>query len=496
MNILTTDLPAQDVDSQAVVIFATEEYVSDIKEKGSTNAVERTLSEISEGDFKGEPNTLSLVYTRELASKRAIFVGLGKKAELTLEKLRKAAAFGLMKVKGVSQEHYAITVPKFDTLNFPDLVKAIVEGTLLGNYTFDKYKTIDLDKKKTVQDMTLIFENQNEMNLAADTIAETVTICNNVNFVRDMINENADIMHSVRIEEIGKEIARDNLLKFTSLDEKDIERQGLNLLNAVGKGATNPPRLIIIEYFGNPTSSEKIAIIGKGITYDSGGLNLKPTGYCETMKCDMSGAAVVLGTIKTAAELKLKKNLIGVIPTCENAIGPKSYKPGDILRSYSGKTVFVGNTDAEGRLVLGDAVAYTVKNYKPSRIIDLATLTGAVRVIFGDYVAGLVSTDPESARKLFEAGEKTGERIWSLPLYDDYKEDIKHDLADIGNISKVERSAGTITGAAFIESFTEGTPWAHLDIAAVAWLDAPKPGYMPKFATGWGVRLLTEFLKH
>ncbi|MEK6808885.1 MAG: aminopeptidase, partial [Nanoarchaeota archaeon] len=245
---------------------------------------------------------------------------------------------------------------------------------------------------------------------------------------------------------------------------------------------------------GNTSSKDNVMIVGKGITFDSGGLDIKTASGMETMKMDMAGAGAVLGVMSTIAELKLKRNVIGVIPTCENLISPKSYKPGDIITAYNKTTVEVLNTDAEGRLILGDAIAYGIDKYKPKLLIDLATLTGACLVVFGEYVSALVSNDDDLSERLFSAGQRTFERVWRLPLYDEYKEMIKSDIADIKNIGHKSGYAGTLTGAAFINRFVNKTKWAHLDIAGTAWSEGEQD-YISKGGTGYGVRLLTEFLE-
>jgi leucyl aminopeptidase len=284
-------------------------------------------------------------------------------------------------------------------------------------------------------------------------------------------------------------------VKTTILDKKRLEKEKMGLILAVGRAATREPALIILEYAGNPHSREKVAIIGKGITFDTGGLNIKVAGTgLETMKCDMAGAAVALGIIQAAADLKLKVNLISVLAVAENAIGPASYKPGDVYRSHSGKTVEISNTDAEGRLVLADAISYLQENYEPSQMIDFATLTGGIIIALGEEATGLFSNDDELAKQLEQAGERTHERLWRLPLYTEYKDYLKSSIADMKNSGPRKASSGS--GATFIQQFVKKTiPWAHLDIAGTAYLSELKP-YHPTAATGVGIRLLVDFLEH
>ena len=266
----------------------------------------------------------------------------------------------------------------------------------------------------------------------------------------------------------------------------------MGLLLAVNRASSRDPTFMLIEYKGDPKAHDLTVLVGKGITFDTGGLNLKPTGSMESMKCDMAGAAAVLGVIQAAAALGIKKNITGVIAATENSIGSRSYKPGDVYCGYAGKSVEIGNTDAEGRLILADALAYAVKNLKPSRIIDLATLTGAVEVALGNEAIGLLSNHDVLADLLIRSGSSTGERVWRLPLYEEYKDLLKSDVADIKSTGG--RTAGCITAAIFLHEFVGKTPWAHLDIAGTAYLNEAKR-YQPKHATGVGVRLMLSLLE-
>jgi leucyl aminopeptidase len=252
---------------------------------------------------------------------------------------------------------------------------------------------------------------------------------------------------------------------------------------------------VFLEYRGDRGSKQWQAITGKGITFDSGGQNLKPTGSIETMRLDMAGAAAVLGAMRALAALKPRMNVVGCIAAAHNAIGSRAFFPGDIYPSFAGKTVEINSTDAEGRLVLADALAYCIKIFRPSRIVDLATLTGSVVTALGDIVAGLYTNDDDLAAALFASGERTGERVWRFPLYQEYRDSLKSDLADLRNLSKFKKGyAGSITGAAFIQEFVGETPWAHCDIAGTAWNEGAARGEVPQHATGFGVRLLVDFL--
>jgi leucyl aminopeptidase len=380
------------------------------------------------------------------------------------------------------------------SLMMPDLCgkageSAALEGAILGSYQFDKYKS---EKKPALEKIECVGSS-----LTASQTHDIETACSAALYARDLTNENASVMTPARLALEARALGRTGKLKITVLDEKTIDKKGLGLIKAVGQGSATPPRLIFIEYLGDKSSKKKTAIIGKGITFDSGGQNLKPTGHIETMRMDMAGAAAVLGTMKALAALKPKVNVIGCVAAAHNAIGQNAFFPGDIHPSYAGKTVEILSTDAEGRLVLADAVAYTVKNYRPARIIDLATLTGGILIALGDLVAGLFSNNDTLAKDLFASGEKTGERLWQFPLYQEYRDSLKGDLSDLRNLSKMKKGyASSITGAAFIQEFVGSTPWAHLDIAGTAWNEGSARGEIPQFATGFGVRLLVNFLAH
>lgn len=328
---------------------------------------------------------------------------------------------------------------------------------------------------------------------AEKIIKESLTLSEAVYFARDLVNGNADMVTPQHLAAVAHGIAKGSKkVKTTVLTKKEIEKEKMGLLLAVNQGSHRDPAFIIVSYKGNPSSKDHTVLIGKGITYDTGGLNLKPTGSMETMRCDMGGAAAVLGTLKAIADLELKVNVTAVVPSTENSISATSYKPGDVYTSHSGKTVEIGNTDAEGRLVLADALSYTTKKLKPTRIIDFATLTGAMVITLGEVATGMMSNDDKLAESIACAGNATYERAWRLPLFEEYKKQLKSDVADIKNIGGKE--AGSITAALFLQEFVGETPWAHLDIAGTAFLSQER-FYNPKLATGVGVRLAVELLR-
>jgi leucyl aminopeptidase len=358
----------------------------------------------------------------------------------------------------------------------------------LSDYSFDKYKTPDVDKIN-ISDVTFI--TQDKQILSA--LNEIEIICTNTLLCRNLINESSCSCTPTDIVDTAVEICNSLKMKINVLDEKQLKKLGFNLLLAVAKGSVTPPRLIVMTYTGDSKSKDTLALIGKGITFDSGGINYKTTNL-EMMRTDMAGAAAVIYTLKTASELKLKANVIGVIPLTENMLSNDSFRPGDVYYSYSGKSVEIGNTDAEGRLILADAIEYTLDKLKPSLVVDLATLTGACVLTFGETIAAILSNNEELTHQLMKSSQVSGEKIWPLPIFHEHEENMKSDIADICNMPQ-EKNSATIHAAAFLKSFVGDIPWAHIDIAGTARYTKART-YRPKYATGFGVRLLVEFIRN
>ena len=447
---------------------------------------------LNSGDFQGREGECLLLYRSQGKEKRVLLVGLGEKKNCLHDTLRRAYASSVKAIRAKKMKSANFLFPENDLMDWNISCQAVIDGVLLACYSFNQFKEEKEEVLASLEKGCFCGLNK-EGNLL---LKKTETIIDSVNFVRDLVNGNADDVHADHFKKLAKEFEKKfSHVKTTILDKKGLEKEKMGLMLAVGRAATRDPALIILEYTGNPHSKEKIAIVGKGITFDTGGLNLKVSGTgIETMKCDMAGAAVALGIVQAAAELKLNVNLISVLAVAENAIGPASYKPGDVYRSHSRKTVEIGNTDAEGRLVLADAISYLQEHYQPDQMIDLATLTGGIVVALGEEATGLFSNDDTLARHLEKAGERTHERIWRMPLYSEYKDYLKSPIADIKNAGPRKASSGT--GAAFIQFFVKKTiPWAHLDIAGTAFLSESKP-YHPTAATGVGIRLLVDFLEH
>lgn len=443
-------------------------------------------------DFLGKEGEVLFLYTNGGPEKRVALLGLGDEESITTEKLRRVYSCLTKACRAKKIKNIHILLPEIKSVTVDDLIRGIAEGLLLTNYAFDKLKAHALKDNLTVllQNVTFIGAGPREIEIAD----ECSSICRGVYLARDLVNGNADDITPQYLASVAQSFEKKlRHVKTTVFDKKRIQKEKMGLLLAVNRGSNLDPAFIIMEYKGNPKSKDVTVVVGKGVTYDTGGLNLKPTGGMETMKCDMGGAATAIGTVVAASTIGLKVNVTAVIPSTENCIGSKSYKPGDVYTSYSGKTVEIGNTDAEGRLILADALAYVSTKLKPTRIIDFATLTGAIDIALGAETTGLMSNNDALADSLIRAGSDTYERVWRLPLYEEYREQLKSDVADIRNIGG--RSGGAIIAAMFLKEFVGKVDWAHCDIASTAYLSEARR-YHPKHATGVGVRLMIDFLKH
>ena len=443
-------------------------------------------------DFEGKASQVFILYSRKsLPAKRIALVGLGKKSDLNLEKIRIAYAKIMQHLRSMNIEEAATSL-EADLL--PDqgenVFRAAAEGALLGLYQYTPYKTVGREDIKNMRELSIIVDAAHYSKIN-EVIRKTKIITDAVYFARDLISAPSNEMTPSIMADHARKIAGRKNVSCTILERGKMKALGMNALLGVASGSHQPPKFIILEYQGGKRGASPIVLIGKGLTFDSGGISLKPAEKMDEMKTDMSGGAAVMGCIMAAADLKLPMNLVGLIPATENMPGGSALKPGDILRSHSGKTIEVLNTDAEGRLILADALSYAAR-YKPKAMMDIATLTGACIVALGEDVIGILGTDEQMKNDIRKASEITGELVWELPLWDLYSEMIKSDIADYKNTGG--RPAGTITAAAFLSKFTGGIPWVHLDIAGPAWATKDK-GYIPKGAAGVTVRLIMEYLQ-
>jgi leucyl aminopeptidase len=382
-------------------------------------------------------------------------------------------------------------IPRADGDN-EKIAQTVVVGAIMGLFEPDKYRTKDKEKRE-IDAVTVVAEGADEKALGRGAERGRI-IGESINFTRDLANEPGAYMTPTIMAERAKQVAKEFGLSVDILDQRQMEKLGMGSLLGVARGSDEPPKLIILKYEPSRSRASKgelLALVGKGITFDSGGISLKPGENMELMKYDMTGAATVIGTMRAIAQLKPSVPVLGVAPCSENLPSGKATKPGDVLKAMTGKTIEVINTDAEGRLVLADAIAYA-KKLGATKIIDMATLTGAVSIALGDVHTAILGTDQELIDQFIAAGKEVGERFWQLPLDDEYTKQIRSDIADIKNVGG--KKAGTITAAAFLKEFAEDTPWAHLDIAGTAWADPATP-YRSKGPTGVAVRTLIEFIE-
>ncbi len=439
---------------------------------------------LASGDFLGKLGEALVIY----GSSRVMLLGLGKKDVANDESFRRsyAAAVRIAQAKKVKSLH--LIVPSGVSRQ---QAVAIAEGIHLTNYAFTKLKHDSLKENPVVLLEKAVLVGLDKK--FDELLEKQRVLASAIHMVRDLVNGNADDVTPQMLADQARLMAKQTKgLRVSVLERKEIEEEKMGLLLAVNRGSSLDPRLIVLSYQGNPASKEHIALIGKGITYDTGGLALKPVDNMVSMRTDMAGAATVLAAVQTAAALKLKVNVSAVVPATENGIDADSYKLGDVYRSMSGKTVEVNNTDAEGRLVLADAMTYAISHLKPTKLIDVATLTGGIIVALGEEIAGVFCNNQDLAECLQTSSEATGELICRLPLHAEYKEMLKSDNADL--LNSAGRWASAMTAALFLQEFCDSLPWAHLDIAGTSYWTKPKH-YNPSKATGFGVRLLVDFLE-
>ena len=444
------------------------------------------------GDFTGKHKTTRWLYTNgTITAPRVLLVGLGEYYDLTVEKVREAAGTAAKAIRDMGLSTAAIPIPIEAT---PDMIQAAAEASLLSLYQFNEHKTDtdDDDGKKKLESITFLVENEQIKTSIEDAVARGETIANGTLLARDLSNQPANYLTPTQLAEKAQAVAEATGLDCEIFDKATLEEKGFRTLLAVAQGSVEEPRFITLEYTpdgeGKP---DTVVLAGKGITFDTGGISLKSGGGMHEMKHDMSGAAAVIGAMQAIGHLKPNVRVIGVIAATENMPSGTAVKPGDVVTSYGGKTIEILNTDAEGRLVLADALGWAAQ-YNPKGVIDLATLTGAVITCLGHIAAGAMGTDPELMAKVKSAALKTHERVWELPLWDDYDEGVKSKVADVQNIG--DGTAGTIAGGAFLKKFAEGYPWVHLDIAGTAW-GMKGASYIPEGASGYGVRLLVQLVE-
>jgi len=480
--------------SADVVIINLFEGVS--RPGGATGVVDQAMDGlitqlIADGEIKGKLYETTLIHTMgKIAGKRILVVGLGKQEKLSLDLLRSIAAVAARASRKAGAKRVATIIHGTGAGGFEveKASQAITEGTILGLYRFRKHMAKD-DEDRDINEFVIIQRDKDTIEQVQRGVSVGKIMAEATSLARDMVNEPANKMTPTDMASIAKAIADEYGLDIEVVEREEMERLGMGGLLGVAQGSTQLPKFIILKYHGN-SSKPAIALVGKGLTFDSGGISIKPSERMHEMKGDMSGGAAVITAMKAIAQLKPAINVTGIVPAVENLPDGAAYKPGDVLVAMNGKTIEVLNTDAEGRLALADALSYAVKeNLSP--IIDIATLTGACHIALGDFCSGIFGYDQNIIDAVIKAGEEVGERHWQLPMYEEYKEQNKSDIADIKNTGG--RYGGAITAAQFLGEFSGDTPWAHLDIAGTFMMDKER-GYLVKGATGVGVRTLVNFV--
>jgi len=463
--------------------------------EGDAAAVDKALDGaisrlIKEGDIKGKPNEITLLHNPgKLPASRVAVVGLGKKKELNINKVRGAIAETCRYLRGKSVTSVAAGVQGagINGIKIEAAAQALTEGAMLGLYKFKRYITKKENNSGEIKELTIVGQPKAMLTKA---IATGRILAEAANWARDTVNEPGNNMTPTHMAEAARQLAKEHGLKIEVFDKARMVKLGMGGLLGVSQGSQQPPKFIILSYKGKVSDEVDLALVGKGITFDSGGISIKPSERMSEMKGDMAGGASVLAALMALALIKPKINVTALVPATENLPSGTALKPGDIIKAMNGKTIEVLNTDAEGRLILADALSYA-KKINAKAIIDVATLTGACMVALGNICTGAFGNNQELTDKVIAAGNEVGEYIWQLPMYDEYKEQLKSDIADIKNIGG--RYGGAITAAKFLEEFVDKTPWVHLDIAGTYDTDKEK-GYQVKGATGVPVRTLVNLI--
>lgn len=433
-------------------------------------------------EFKGKQNEVLLIPAPDdMKPERILLIGLGKKDEFTHEKARQAGGRAGVYLKDRGMKTIALSSGVL-TANGASPAD-FIEGSLLGMYAFHRY--IQEKEKKAISTLTVISKVSRKLKQA---VQWSETVATSVNFARDLVNTPANDMTPLHLAKIALSLKGKNL-SVKILERKDADRLGMGSYLSVARGSNQPPKFIILEY--RTSKKPPVVLIGKSITFDSGGLSLKPADGMERMKDDMAGGAAVLGIMKAVSALELPVDIVGILPATENLPGGSATRPGDVVRSITGKSIEIISTDAEGRMTLADAIGFA-KRFRPRAIIDIATLTGACTIAFGNCAIAMMGNKREILDKMKECGYNTYERVWQMPLFDECKEYLKSDIADLKNTGG--KSGALLSSAAFLSEFAGNIPWIHLDIAGTAWVEKEKP-YMPKGASGVGTRLILNFIK-
>ncbi|MDG2334248.1 MAG: leucyl aminopeptidase [Myxococcota bacterium] len=454
---------------------------------------------LASGDFQGRPDQRMLLYpaskTGQKSIGRILLLGIGDRNALTLDSVRRFAGAATGEARERKLRRLAILAPRARGLRAEACAGALAEGAVLGAYRYDRFKSqSSAARSPGVPTTTLLFDRSEGLSDLRKSAKEAVICAESQNIARDLSNAPGNELPPAGLAREARRVARETGLHCRVIRGAELERGKFSALLAVGSGSVNPPQLIVLEHRGarKGSSGGPLCLVGKGITFDSGGISIKPSAGMGDMKHDMSGAAAVVGALRAAAALNLPAHVVGIIAAAENMPSGTAYRPGDVIRSRSGKTIEVTNTDAEGRVVLADALDYAVKQYKPKAMIDLATLTGAAMIAFGPWATGAMGNDDALLEEIRQAGEETSERMCVIPLLPEHLKEMSSPIADLKNSGA--REGGVSTAGAFLQEFVGGTPWAHLDIAGTGWTNRRTP-YHRQGATGVGVRMLVAWVR-
>ena len=452
----------------------------------TTSAINQSLK-----DMEGKLGRFSIIpVPGKKPAQRILLAGIGKKENLTKDTIRNISGKIAQKARELKLKEFSIIVPPNVVIDQISSVSQIIEGSKMSLYKFDKFKA---EKAEKSPDLTIVVSKSKKI---SQTIKTSEIIADGAIFTKSIANLPPNECTPSTLAGFAKIMSKKNKMKCNIISKLELKKKGFGGITAVGKGSKNEPKLIVLEHNRGKRNEKPIVLVGKAVTFDTGGISLKPGASMDEMKFDKCGGCTVLGIMKAVSELKLPMNIVGIVPSVENMPDADAYRPGDIIKLFSGKTAEILNTDAEGRLILADALSYGEKHYSPKAIIDFATLTGACIVALGNNVAAIVSNDEKLSLKIKDASKKTTENVWELPLTQDFMDMIKSDVADMKNVG-IGRAAGTITAAAFLKNAIEKTPWVHVDIAGVAWTQTAtkEKSYNPKGATGFGVRLILNYLQ-
>ncbi len=496
MEIQTHTGGIKDADVQALAVVVFKDERADAGELQELDAATGGLikSVIDGEELKGKEGETVYLHLgagrSDLKAQRLLLVGGGERDAYQVGQVAQAAGTAARTLRARNVKSVGLLLRGPDGAD-ERAAAAALEGALIGLFEPDKYRTVEKEERQ-IERLTVIAPGADEAAIKRGAERGRV-VGESVNFTRDMANEPGAYMTPTIMAERAREIAEQFGLEFHVLEREQMEQEGMGALLSVARGSDEPPKLIVLKYTpeGGADKGDLLALVGKGVTFDTGGISLKPGENMELMKYDMTGGATVMGVLRAIAQLKPLIPVLGVVPATENMPSGKATKPGDVVRAMNGKTIEVINTDAEGRLILADAICYA-KKLGATRVVDMATLTGAVSIALGDVNVAILGTDQPLIDEVIAAGREAGEKFWQLPLDREYTKQIKSDIADIKNIGG--RKAGTITAAAFIKEFADGVPWAHLDIAGTAWGDEAKP-YRAKGPTGMAVRTLLQLIK-